>query len=356
MTVAEFMAAVLTDPDHGYYMTADPLGAGGDFTTAPEISQVFGELLGLWCVDCWQALGEPAAIQLVELGPGRGTLMADVLRAARLAPGFRDAARLHLVEVSPALRARQQAALADVPLAHAPQWHDHLGDVPDGPLLLLANEFFDALPIRQFEKAPRGWCERLVRLDDSGAGFAFTLSPLGPAAATLIPPALQKAPQDTVAEVSPAGLGLAGEVGRRLAGYGGAALIIDYGPTAPSGLPTLQAVRRHKPQSVLEAPGSADLTAHVDFSALAQAARESGAVAHGPVSQGVFLAALGIEQRAEALTKGATSVQSSDIAAAVKRLIDPAEMGALFKVLALTGPASRPPAGFAAPPAAAQEA
>ena len=351
LTVAEFMAAVLTDPDHGYYMTADPLGADGDFTTAPEISQMFGELIGLWCVDCWQALGSPAPIQLVELGPGRGTLMADALRAARLAPEFLDAVRLHLVEVSPALRARQRAALAEAPLSHPPQWHDHLDELPDGPLLLLANEFFDALPIRQFEKAPRGWCERLVRLDESGTGFAFTLSPMGPAAETLIPAGLREAPQDTVAEVSPAGLGLAAEIGRRLATHGGAALIVDYGPTAPSGEPTLQAVSRHQPQSVLEALGHADLTAHVDFAALAQAAGEAGAAAHGPVSQGAFLAALGIGERAAALTKGATSAQSSDIAAAVKRLTDPAEMGTLFKVLALTGPASRPPAGFAALPA-----
>jgi len=347
LTVAEFMAAVLTNPEHGYYMTGDPLGAGGDFTTAPEISQMFGELIGLWCVDCWQALGEPAPVHLVELGPGRGTLMADALRAAKLAPGFLRAIRLHLVEVSPALRVRQEATLSETPLAEPPRWHAHLGAVPEGPLLLLANEFFDALPIRQFEKTPHGWCERLVRLDDAGTGFAFTLAPPGPLAA-LIPPALRQASQDSVAEVSPAGTCLGVEIGRRLAAHGGAALIVDYGPTEPSGRPTLQAVRRHKPQAVLEAPGSADLTAHVDFAALAQAARDADALAHGPVTQGAFLAALGIAERATALTKEATSAQSSDIAAAVKRLTDPTEMGELFKVLALTGPASRPPAGFAA--------
>lgn len=353
ITVAEFMAAALTDPDHGYYMTGDPLGVAGDFTTAPEISQTFGELIGLWCADGWQALGAPSEIALVELGPGRGTLMADALRAARLAPGFLDAIRLHLVEVSPALRGRQEAALAAAPLAEPPRWHAHFGQVPEGPVLLLANEVFDALPIRQFERSPRGWCERLVRRDETGEGFAFALAPLGPAASALIPPALRAAPQDTVAEICPAGLALAAEIGRRLAHHGGAALVIDYGSDRPSGRPTLQALRRHRPQPVLEAPGSADLTAHVDFAALVQAARTAGAAAHGPVTQGAFLAALGIAERAAALTKGATSAQSSDIAAAVKRLTDPAEMGALFKVLALTGPAARPPAGFPAAPTAA---
>ncbi|MGF1610988.1 MAG: class I SAM-dependent methyltransferase [Kiloniellales bacterium] len=345
MTVADYMTAALTDPEQGYYATRDPLGRQGDFITAPEISQMFGELIGLWCADVWRAMAAPDPVLLAELGPGRGTLLADALRAARRLPAFAKALRLHLVEVSPQLRERQAAALAAFDLAAAPQWHDGLETLPEGPLLLIANEFFDALPIRQFEKSPQGWSERLVALDGNG-NLCFGLAPPSPATALLIPPAMRDAPDGAVAEISPAALGLLRDIARRLVRHGGAALIIDYGAERPSGRPTLQAVRRHQPQAVLLRPGEADLTAHVDFGALAAEARAAGAAALGPVPQGAFLRAIGLEARAAALTRGASDAQARDIAAAVERLTAPALMGTLFQALAMTGTGLPSPAGF----------
>ncbi len=346
MNLAEYMARVLTDPQHGYYMQGDPFGAAGDFVTAPEVSQMFGELLGLWCAETWRQAGAPDPVLLVELGPGRGTLMADALRAVRRLPDFGRAIRLHLVEVSPALRAQQAKALEGLIDPARVTWCDHLADVPDGPLLLLANEFFDALPLRQFERTPAGWCERLV-VEASGGSLAFGLSPPDPRLAVLVPAALREAPASSVAEVSSAGLGLASDIARRVSESGGAALIVDYGYDLPDGKPTLQAVRRHEPHDVLEAPGSADLTAHVDFAALAEAAAAAGAGTAGPLPQGRFLEGLGIVQRAEALARGATPDQARDIAAALRRLTDPAEMGEAFKALAISHPELGPPAGFA---------
>ncbi len=355
ITVADYMAEAVAHPDHGYYMSGDPFGAQGDFVTAPEISQMFGELIGLWCADTWQRMGAPVPVLLVELGPGRGTLMADALRAARIVPGFGAALHLHFVEISPALRARQRDTLAECAGAEragaeragdvAPSWHESLDQVPDGPTLLIANEFFDALPVRQFEKRPEGWCERLVTLAPDGETLAFTLAPPGPWAA-LLPAALREAPPGALAEVSAPAIGIAGEIGRRLATGGGAALIIDYGHAEPRTGATLQAVRRHAAHAVLEDPGAADLTAHVDFSMLARAATEAGARVHGPVPQGRFLEALGIGARARALGESATPDQASEIASALRRLTHPREMGELFKVLALGDPDLGPPAGF----------
>ncbi len=346
ITVADYMAEAAAHPDHGYYMSGDPFGAHGDFVTAPEISQMFGELIGLWCADTWQRMGGPEPVLLVELGPGRGTLMADALRAAHVAPGFGAALRLHFVEISPALRARQQQTLAQSAGAARPTWHESLDQVPDGPLLLVANEFFDALPIRQFEKRPEGWCERLVTLAPDGETLAFALAPPGPWAAALLPAALREAAPGAVAEVSAPAIVIAGEIGRRLATGSGAALIIDYGHAEPRTGATLQAVRRHAAHAVLEDPGAADLTAHVDFSTLARAATEAGARAYGPVPQGRFLEALGIGARARALNESATPDQASEIASALRRLTHPREMGELFKVLALGDPDLGPPAGF----------
>jgi len=346
ITVADYMAEAVAHPDHGYYMSGDPFGARGDFVTAPEISQMFGELIGLWCADTWQRMGAPEPVLLVELGPGRGTLMADALRAARVVPGFGAALRLHFVEISPALRTRQRETLAERAGGVAPSWHESLAQVPDGPLLLVANEFFDALPIRQFEKRLEGWCERLVTLAPDGETLAFALAPPGPWAAALLPAALREAPPGALAEVSAPAIGIAGEIGRRLATGGGAALIIDYGHAEPRTGATLQAVRRHAAHAVLEDPGAADLTAHVDFSMLARAATEAGARAHGPVPQGRFLEALGIGARARALGESATPDQASEIASALRRLTHPREMGELFKVLALGDPDLGPPAGF----------
>ncbi|MDP6788057.1 MAG: SAM-dependent methyltransferase [Rhodospirillales bacterium] len=345
ITVAAYMETVLAHPRHGVYASRDPFGAEGDFITAPEISQMFGELIGLWCAVVWRAMGGPDPVALVELGPGRGTLIADALRAARGQAPFLGAARLHLVETSRRLRDRQREALAATDLAHPPAWHDTLDDVPDDAMLVVANEFFDALPVRQFQQTPQGWRERLIDIDPDG-GFGFTLAPSA-AAQALVPASLGSSPPGSVFEVSPSAIAIAHALGRRLARRGGAALIIDYGHTDSAAGDTLQAVRRHRFHDALDAPGTADVTAHVDFAALGRAAGEGGAAVHGPVPQGVFLESLGIGARATALRAGATPEQAREVAAARRRLVDPAEMGTLFKVMAVTAPAAPPPPGFA---------
>jgi len=347
ISVAEYMALCLADPADGYYTRDEPgrdqFGASGDFVTAPEVSQMFGELLGLWCVDAWTRLmGAPKPVELAELGPGRGTLMADALRAARAVPAFRDAARINLVEIGPSLKRKQRAALAGLDV----RWHDALDSVPEGPLLLVANEFFDALPVRQFAVTDRGIAERMVGLDRSGARLRFGLAP-GPSPwAKLLPPALAQAPEGSVVELSPASLALVRTIAKRIAGSGGAALILDYGPARSEPGDTLQAVRRHRKAGVLDQPGEADLTAHVDFQALAAAAEADGARAFGPVPQGEFLKRLGIEERARRLSAGADPRRRADVAAALHRLIAPEEMGTLFKALALAPRDKGTPAGF----------
>jgi NADH dehydrogenase [ubiquinone] 1 alpha subcomplex assembly factor 7 len=333
ITVAEYMALALGHPEHGYYRRADPLGQDGDFITAPEISQMFGELVGLWCAEVWRLMGSPDPFNLVELGPGRGTLMADALRATKVLPGFDDGAAIRLVETSPALRRRQEAALA----GRTVTWHDDFGSVPAGPTILLANEFFDALPIHQFVRTGDGWRERVVVVAEEGdeTRFALALNRDRSPSEVLIPDILRvTAPAGAVFEVCPAAISLMTAIAERLEQHGGAALVIDYGHTAPGTGETLQAVRRHDFHDVLEAPGSADLTAHVDFAALAAAAHPYAAV-HGPVTQGDFLRSLGIELRAEQLRQRATAAQRHDIDTALHRLIGPAEMGTLFKVLAV---------------------
>jgi NADH dehydrogenase [ubiquinone] 1 alpha subcomplex assembly factor 7 len=344
ITVADYMAEALTDPQAGYYMSGDPFGARGDFVTAPEVSQMFGELIGLWCADTWARMGRPDPVLLVELGPGRGTLMADVLRALRVAPDCRAALRPQLVEISPALGARQRETLAATGVEA--RWHARLDRVPEGALLVIANEFFDALPIRQFERRPEGWCERLVGLGPDGASLAFALGPPGPQAQALIPAELHGAAPGAVVEVSAPGIAIAGEIGRRLVAHGGAALIVDYGHAVPRTGATLQAVRRHAAQAVLAEPGNADLTAHVDFAALARAATKAGARAHGPLDQGALLEALGIGARAEALRVSAAPARAAAVDAARHRLTDGAEMGTLFKALAMSHPDLGAPAGF----------
>lgn len=340
ITVAEFMRLALSEPGTGYYATRDPLGAKGDFVTAPEISQMFGEMLGLWCVDFWERLGGPSPFLLVELGPGRGTLMADALRAARVRPEFRRALRLHLVEISRPLRAAQAEALG----AFDPVWHDDLATLPPGPAILLANEFLDALPVHQFQMTEAGWRERGVAAD--GEALAWTLLPPGGSLALLRPEHRAAKPGD-IAEVSPAVRAIGATLGARLARDAGAALFIDYGP-ARSGLgESLQALRGHRAADPLRDAGEADLTAHVDFAAVATAARDAGARAFGPVEQGAFLRILGIEQRAATLAEKAAPADRAEIAAALHRLIAPSQMGSLFKVLALASPDITELAGFA---------
>jgi len=344
MPVARFMALALAHPTLGYYQRRDPLGAAGDFVTAPEVSQAFGELLGLWLAQAWRELGAPAPVRVVELGPGRGTLMADLLRATAGVSGFHDALRVHLVETSEPLRARQRARLGDWPV----QWHANLDEVPPGALLLVANEFFDALPVHQLIRTEQGWVERCIGLDANGT-LAFV--PSGePSAMAAEVPAAEDAPLGSVAEVSPARARLAAKFARRLVADGGVALLIDYGAWAdrPTG-DTLQAMRAHAPADPLAAPGEADLSTQVDFRALAEAAAEAGAAVYGPVPQGTFLRALGIEARIAVLLSRATPEQRRALRAGLFRLTDPSAMGELFKVLALAAPAAPPPPGFDAP-------
>ena len=340
MTVATFMATAMCHPEHGYYMTRDPLGREGDFVTAPEVSQMFGELIGLWCVAGWQQMGCPAEFMLVELGPGRGTLMADALRAIATVPACRAALDIHLVEISPLLKAAQAKTLG----AYHITWHDNLASAPEGPMLLVTNELYDALPIHQFLRTPDGWRERLV--DVAPEGFRFVLAELPTPATALVSGVANGASLGSVAEVSAAGVGLTHEIGRRIAASGGLALIIDYASDQGPIGDTLQAVRRHGHHPVLDDPGEADISARVDFTTLIRVAGEAGAQAFGPVNQGDFLISLGIEARAEILSRNATSTQRADIGEALERLVGPGEMGCLFKVLAITAKDAPPPAGF----------
>ena len=339
ITVADFMALALGHPLHGYYMTREPFGTDGDFVTAPEISQMFGELIGLWCADLWQRIGAPERVVLAELGPGRGTLMADALRAAGKAlPAFVAAVDLHLVETSPRLRTAQARALGS-----APHWHDRIETLPSGPLLVIANEFFDALPVRQIVRTERGWCERFVTC--AGEELTFAVAP-DPVPTRLVPAAFADAPPGSIGEIAPARASAAAALARRLADNGGAALLIDYGYSATAPGDTLQALKGHNFCDPLAEPGHADVTAHVDFQALAEAARSVGAAAHGPVTLGAFLDALGIGPRAAQLKRTASPEDAAAIDAALARLTSPAGMGDLFKVLAITAPGTPAPAGF----------
>jgi len=330
MPLDRYMQLCLGHPRHGYYMTRDPFGAEGDFTTAPEISQMFGELIGLWAAEVWRIMGRPSRVNLVELGPGRGTLMADALRAARVLPAFRAAMDVHLVETSDPLRERQRVRLRDVGLS--PRWHASVETLPDGPLVIIANEFFDALAVRQFVRTQHGWCERFVGLGADG-GFAFGLAPWPD-------PAIgAAAPVGTILEIGGAGLALMTVLSRRIAGHGGALLVVDYGHARSGFGETLQAVKGHAFVDPLAEPGEADLTAHVDFAALAGAATGAAAV-HGPVAQGAFLEALGIARRAETLGRKAGDAGRAAVGAALARLTGRGEggMGSLFKAMAVADP------------------
>ena len=342
ISIAQFMTIALHDPQSGYYATRDPFGARGDFITAPEVSQMFGEMLGLWIAQSWHDQGKPEA-RLVELGPGRGTLMSDALRVIRqLMPEFLTKVEIVLVENSPALTAIQKEALAasGANIRWIAQFDDALADKP---LFLLANEFFDALPIRQFVKTERGWCERMVVARDGALDFALSPEAISNAA---LPANRDGAPVGGFYETSPASTAIVEQIAEIIARKGGAALIVDYGYDANAGFgETLQAVAAHKYANVLEAPGDADLSAHVDFAALAQTAREAGAAPFGPVPQGEFLEALGIVQRAATLARGKLG-SNPEIDAQLERLILPDQMGTLFKALAILPAHARTPAGF----------
>jgi len=342
MPVSEYMSLCLTDPEHGYYTTHDPLGARGDFITAPEVSQMFGEMIGLWMAAVWKQMGAPENLRVVELGPGRGTMLEDALRASRVLPGFREAAVVHLVEISAALQ-RQQAERLEQ-LGAPVYWHSALSEVPPGPVIIVANEFFDALPVEQMEKTERGWHQRLIEIDAAG-NLAFTMAddPL-PQLERLLPPSLCTERAGAVYEWRADTEAM--EIGRRLARDGGAALVIDYGHIESAAGDTLQAVGQHAYADPLTAPGHLDLTAHVDFQALAKTVEAMGVTAFGPLSQSEFLRRLGIETRADSLkAKGAAA---NTIDAALARLIgdDRVSMGTLFKAAAFAHPSLGAPPGF----------
>jgi NADH dehydrogenase [ubiquinone] 1 alpha subcomplex assembly factor 7 len=346
MPVADYMRLCLTHPQHGYYLTRDPLGAGGDFITAPEISQMFGELIGLWLAAVWRQMGAPENVRLIELGPGRGTLMLDALRAARVVKGFREAVVLHLVEISPALQKLQQQRLdaLDVPIL----WHPTLDDVPGGPSLIVANEFIDALPIHQAVKQPDGWRERAIEIGPDGK-FRFGLvRETLPHFDTGLPRALRQSPNGSIFEWRADWIAL--ELGRR-ARKDGAALILDYGHIKYGLGDTLQAVAGHAYTDPLAAPGEADLTAHVDFEALAQSAESIGAHIHEPIPQRDFLLRLGIEQRAATLKAAATRDKALQIDLALARLTTSGAqgMGELFKAIAIADPKLGALPGFETP-------
>jgi len=334
ITLADYMATCLMHPEMGYYATRDPLGAAGDFTTAPEISQMFGELLGLCLAQAWLDQGQPAPFVLAELGPGRGTLMADILRATKGVPGFHADAQVHLFETSPILREKQAQNITH----ECVTWHERIEDLPDAPLFLVANEFFDALPIRQFQRQGDAWHERVVGLREDALTFGLG----GP----VTPPDLAHRLADTqdgdIVETCAPGRAIAHEIGSRIEARGGAALIVDYGDWRSLG-DTFQAVQDHAPVDPLGTPGEADLTAHVDFEALAGAAL----CAHARlIPQGTLLFRLGIEARKEALERNLSGTARDSHLAAFQRLTGPEEMGRLFKVLALHPKALPPPPGF----------
>ena len=337
LTLAEYMAECLLHPEHGYYTTRPPFGTEGDFITAPEISQMFGELLGLCLAQAWLDHGRPSPFTLAELGPGRGTLMADVLRATRGVPGFHAAARVTLVEASPRLRTQQRATLG----AHPVTWLDTPDQLPEAPLYLLANEFFDALPIRQFTRDARGWRETVVIANDR---LAYARTPPAPVAA--LDHRLRDTLPGEIVETCAFACAITQDLAARIARHGGLALILDYGDWRSRG-DTFQALRHHAFADPLKSPGEADLTAHVDFAALAASA--------GPchvryTTQGALLMGLGIAARAATLAQRLTGTALENHQAATRRLTDPAEMGTLFKALALFAPGAAPPAGFPTEP------
>jgi NADH dehydrogenase [ubiquinone] 1 alpha subcomplex assembly factor 7 len=335
MPVWRYMALCLMHPEHGYYVSRDPLGREGDFTTAPEVSQMFGELLGLWAASVWKSIGSPSAFRLIELGPGRGTMMADALRALRVLPPLYQTIAVHLIEINPVLRDKQRQTLSGT---RNIAWHATIDEVPDGPSIIFANEYFDVLPIHQVVKRETGWHERVVELDANGR-LVFGAAPEPtPRFEVLLPPLLHAAPLGAVFEWRPDAEVM--KIATRLRDQDGAALIIDYGHLRSDAGDTFQAIARHSFTDPLKAPGQADLTAHVDFQALARAAEDLGARVHGPATQGDFLQRLGIETRAATLMAKASPEVSSDISAALKRLTGGGRggMGSMFKVLGVSQP------------------
>ena len=346
ISVSEYMSQSLGHPDFGYYTTKNPFGLAGDFTTAPEISQIFGELIGLWCASTWLSLGKPNPFIIAELGPGRGTLMADALRAIETIPECRQALKIHLVEFSPHLKAQQAIALGNIDVT----WHQSVYSLPHHPIIFIANEFFDALPIDQFVKHNKNWYKRLVCLDSNSSElepeFAFTLSP-DPQPKEYFPQLLTEFNKNgTIIEISPESCKIVEEIASRIITNKGSALIIDYGYEHLPTTDTFQAIYKKKYSSVLKNSGSSDLTAHVNFKLLVKSANIRGIKCWGTISQRIFLRRLGIEARANKLISTASNDQKKSILSAYERLTNENQMGNLFKVLSISDNKLGPPAGF----------
>ena len=333
LSVADYMATCLFDPESGYYTTREPFGASGDFTTAPEISQMFGELVAVWVYSAWQALGKPVPVTLAEIGPGRGTLMVDMLRTLdRLDPSFIALARIVLIEASPRLVDMQKQRLSNGGRAK-PRWLGTIGELDPTALIIIGNELFDAVPTRQFVKTPQGWLERVLVLDETGElAFAAGSAGMDP---TLLPPDAQEAPDGAIFEAAPARTALMDEISNHIARNGGAGLFLDYGHVEPGLGDTLQAVRQHAYDDVLAHPGEADLTSHVDFSVLAAVAKAHELHTH-TATQGDFLLGMGLLERAGRIGSDASAEVQERIRGEVERLAGPQEMGSIFKVLAVS--------------------
>jgi NADH dehydrogenase [ubiquinone] 1 alpha subcomplex assembly factor 7 len=332
--VADYMKAVA----EAYYERDNVFGRAGDFVTAPEVSQIFGELIGLWCVTAWQQLDQPRLFNLVECGPGRGTLMSDIMRTVfDIAPKFAHSAQIRLIERSAARRTEQQRALEGLDVT----WHENLSELPEGPCIIVANEFLDALPIEQFVKCDGEWRERLVDFKDDTFAFA-----VADQAVAIADGAFDDCPDGSILEQSAAVTSVTREMGALCAERPGIALLIDYGHVRTDVGETLQAVKNHAYTAVLADPGAADITAHVDFAAVAEAARAAGARVIGPAEQGVWLRRIGATVREAQLCEGKPTDQIETIRSGVRRLIEPEHMGTLFKVVALAPPHVVTLAGF----------
>ena len=349
ISVAEYMSLCLLDPVDGYYPTRDPLGSDGDFITAPEISQMFGELIGIWCIQSWKDMGSPDTVELIELGPGRGIMMSDILRAASLDKDFIKAVRVHLIEVSAALEAVQAKTLANAPCPVS--WSADLSKIVDGPSIMIGNEFLDCLPIRQFIQKDRfagraGWQERMVMLDsEDRLCFGITPAPIAETLQFMLPSGQGDAKNDELMEICPASIQILDSINARFEHHPGRALFIDYGPDVTEFGDTLQALKRHEKMGVFSDPGNTDLTARVDFAALGQIAGQIGLAATSPVPQGEFLSKLGLEMRAVTLSR-AKPESKAKIARQLHRLTDNDEMGQLFKAICFQSGGLNLPLGF----------
>ncbi|MBL4740230.1 MAG: SAM-dependent methyltransferase [Sneathiella sp.] len=340
ISMFEYMDMALAHPKFGYYQNTDPFGKNGDFITAPEISQMFGELIGLWCVDCWIKLGTPSHFHLMELGPGNGTLMCDALRSSALAPDFLNAAKIHMVESSERLANIQQKNLS----SYAVQWHSEIPKFEDGPIIVIANEFFDALPIQQFERHEGKWFERLITVEDNFFSYTTAEKPTETDLFKFSENTVFE--EESIAEVNPLAREIVSFLATIISEQGGAALCIDYGPMESALGDSFQAVQNHKFVDALQTPGSADLTAHVDFKTLSDIAKNLGCSSLPLSTQGRFLERLGIEARFWQLSKNADAYQKEKIANDMKRLISTQEMGTLFKALSFYSGMQEPPSGF----------